>query len=241
MSTRSVPDPGERRARLRFERVVFFSDAVMAIAITLLLIDLRPPQADDAGYEAALRAMLARPEPFIAVAIGFLVLGSYWISHRAVFSLLERATPRIIWANLLFLFGIAIQPFFTMALAAHAPNATSVAAYSACQVATGLALWLVWRVAARDPTATIEIDARRARYLDIQLLHAPLAFGASIPVALALGPLPGMLVWFVQVPVAVWAARAYADQPTDPDGKSVRPRPALGAVRGEPRSEGLRG
>ncbi|HEX8026713.1 MAG TPA: TMEM175 family protein [Candidatus Limnocylindrales bacterium] len=218
MSGSPAADLRDRRARLRFERVVFFSDAVMAIAITLLLIDLRPPETDEAGYEAALRAMLVRPEPFIAVAIGFLVLGSYWISHRAVFSLLERAAPRVIWANLLFLFGIAIQPFFTMALSAHVPNETSVAAYSICQVGTGLSLWAVWRLAAATPGTTVPISSRRARYLEIQLLHAPAAFAASVPVTIAAGPLAGMLAWFLQVPVAVWAARKFAGLPGDPDG-----------------------
>jgi uncharacterized membrane protein len=205
------------RTELRFERVVFFSDAVMAIAITLLLVDIRPPETDAAGYEAALLAMLQRPEPFIAVAIGFLVLGSYWISHRAVFSLFRRSTVGMLWANLVFLFGIALQPFFTMALAAQSPNRVSVAAYAGCQVFTGLALWLVWLLALRGRVVATTLDDRRRRFMHLQMLRAPVAFGVSIPVALALGPLAGMLTWALQVPAIILAARVFPEQPRDPD------------------------
>ena len=58
---------------LSFDRVVFFSDAVFAFAITLLLIDLRPPNVPAPEFEAALRAFFGQPGPFVATAIGFLV------------------------------------------------------------------------------------------------------------------------------------------------------------------------
>jgi uncharacterized membrane protein len=212
-----VPADSTWRTELRFERVVFFSDAVMAIAITLLLVDIRPPETREAGYEAALLAMLQRPEPFIAVAIGFLVLGSYWISHRAVFSLFRRSTVGLLWANLLFLFGIALQPFFTTALAAETPNRVSVAAYAGCQVFTGLALWLVWLVALRSGILATSAGERRRRFMHLQLLRAPLAFGLSIPVAILLGPLAGMVTWSLQLPAIVVASRVFPDQPRDPD------------------------
>ena len=129
-ATTAAAEHPDWRASLRFERAVFFSDAVMAIAITLLLVDVRPPETGDATYEAALLAMLRQPQPFIAVAIGFFVLGSYWMSHRSVFTLLVGTSRGVLWANLVFLFGVAIQPFFTAALAAHAPNVVSVTAYA---------------------------------------------------------------------------------------------------------------
>jgi uncharacterized membrane protein len=225
----TVPEPAvaehpDWRTSLRFERVVFFSDAVMAIAITLLLVDIRPPQTDDAGYEAALLAMLRHPEPFIAVAIGFYVLGSYWMSHRAIFALLVRSSSGVLWANLLFLFGVAIQPFFTMALAAHVPNAVSVAAYAACQVFTGLALWSVWLLALRrSELLAPSVTARRRRFIHLQLVRGPIIFGLSIAVATLVSPSAGMVAWAAAIPVAIVTARLFPDLGKDPDATVHRP------------------
>lgn len=200
---------------IRFERVVFFSDAVFAIAATLLFIDLRPPVAPAAGYEAALTAFLSRPAPFIAIAIGFFVVGSYWVSHRGIFALLRTTDGPIVWANLLFLFWIAIQPFFTAALAEHDPTVTSVVAYASCQVLAGLSQLGLWAAALRDrdlltPAAT----PRRIRYVTIQLIRAPLAFALSIPIAVALGPTTATLSWGLIIVVAVVIHRAFGDLTT---------------------------
>ena len=180
---------------LSFDRVVFFSDAVFAIAITLLVIDLRPPSVPGADYEAALKAFFSHPSPFIATAIGFLVVGSYWMSHRGIFALLDRTDGLVIWANLALLFWVAIQPFFTAAMAEHDPTRTSVVAYAACQVFAGLAQLGLWASAAWRglliPTAT----PRKVRYVTVQLLRAPIVFGISIPVTLLGGPVAGMASW----------------------------------------------
>ena len=180
---------------LSFDRVVYFSDAVFAIAITLLVIDLRPPNVPGADYEAALQALFGHPSPFIATAIGFLVVGSYWTSHRGIFALLLKTDGLVIWTNLFFLFWVAIQPFFTAAMAEHDPTRTSVVAYAACQVFAGLAQLGLWASAARRglliPTAT----ERKVRYVTVQLLRAPIVFGISIPVTLLGGPIAGMASW----------------------------------------------
>jgi uncharacterized membrane protein len=180
---------------LSFDRVVFFSDAVFAIAITLLVIDLRPPNVPGADDEAALQAFFREASPFIAAAIGFLVVGSYWTSHRGIFALLGKTDGLVIWTNPFFLFWVAIQPLFTAALAEHDPNRTSVVAYAACQVFAGLAQLGLWASAMRRgvliPTAT----PRKVRYVAVQLLRAPIVFAISIPVTLLGGPIAGMASW----------------------------------------------
>lgn len=180
---------------LSFDRVVFFSDAVFAIAITLLVIDLRPPDAPSGDYEGALQAYFAHPSPFIATAIGFLVVGSYWMSHRGIFALLDRTDGLLIWANLVFLFWVAIQPFFTAALAEHDPNRTSVIAYAACQVLAGLAQLGLWACAVWRGLLVPNASADKVRYVTVQLLRAPAVFAASIGVALLAGPVASEASW----------------------------------------------
>lgn len=189
-----------------------FSDAVFAIAATLLVIDLRPPATQSGIYEAALRAYLAQPGPFIATAIGFLVVGSYWSSHRRIFQLVRDTDGQLVWANLLFMFGVAIQPFLTAALAEHDPNTTSVLLYAGGQIATGLAQLALWLVAVRhrellDAVAT----RRRIRYVTVQLIRSPLTFSVSIPVTVVLGPTAGMASWACLVALAVGIGFAFRD------------------------------
>ncbi len=167
-----------------------------------------------------------QPEPFIAVAIGFFVLGSYWMSHRSVFTLLLGASRGVLWANLVFLAGVAIQPFFTAALAAHAPNVVSVTAYAGCQVFTGLALWLVWLMALRRPDLlAASVTPRRRRFIHIQLVRGPIVFALSIAVAILVSPVAGMVTWALAIPIAIVSARLFPDLTRDPDSIPRRPDP----------------
>jgi TMEM175 potassium channel family protein len=209
-----MPEAGmePRRREHQLARVIGFSDAVFAIAATLLVIDLRPPETDAAGYEAALRATFAQPAPFIAIAIGFLVVGSYWLSHRGIFGLVVDTDALVVWANLVFLFWVAIQPFFTAALAEHDPTVTSVVAYAGCQVCAGVAQLALWAAVIRRRTLLApSITPRRIRYVTIQLLRAPAAFLVSIPIAIAVGPTAAMASWGLLVLFAVAIHRAFRD------------------------------
>ncbi len=210
--TGADPEVVAIRGDVRYERVVFFSDAVFAIAATLLFIDLRVPEvADPAAFDAALRASFGSISPFVAVAIGFAVVGSYWMSHRAIFALIARTNGLVIWANLHFLFWVAIQPYFTAALAEHATT-TTVVAYAGCQVLAGLAQLGLWAAARRDPALLItSVSPRKVRYVTVQLLRAPVAFAVSIPVAFVIGPVAGMVTWGLIVAFATAIHVAFRD------------------------------
>lgn len=205
------------------DRVESFSDAVFAIAATLLVIDLRPPSTDAAGYEVALQAYLSRPGPFIAMAIGFLVVGSYWVSHRKIFALLRDVDGPVVWANLVFLFWVAIQPFFTAALAEHDPTITSVVAYAVCQVLAGIAQLGVWGAVLHDRRLLVDaVTPRTMAYVTIQLIRAPVAFAISIPVTVLGGATAGSLAWTLLIAFAIAINVVFRDLSPDRD-RSVRP------------------
>jgi uncharacterized membrane protein len=209
---------------LSLQRLITFSDAVFAIAATLLVIDLRPPQTPSADYEVALQAYLRQPGPFIATAIGFLVVGSFWASHRRVFSLVRDTSGGLVWANLLFLFGVAIQPFLTAALAEHDPNRTSVLLYTVGQVATCAAQLAVWIVLLRHRgLLTDAATPRRVAYVSLQLLRAPMVFLLSIPVTLSFGPGAGMLSWGLMVVLAIAVTSFFPDLRREPSPPAAAP------------------
>lgn len=213
MAARHAPaQPVEREVPISLHRLINFSDAVFAIAATLLVIDLRPPQTNSDVYEQALLDYLRQPGPFIATTIGFLVVGSFWSSHRRVFALVRDTSGGLVWANLLFLFGVAIQPFLTAALAEHDPNRTSVVLYAVGQVGTCLAQLLIWAVVLRHPELqTASATERRRRFVTLQLLRAPLVFLLSIPVAFVAGPGPAMASWGLMVVLAIVVTAWFAD------------------------------
>jgi len=88
-------------------RVEAFSDAVIAIVITIMVLELKVPHGADWQALAPLR-----PE-FLSYAMSFLYLGIYWNNHHHMFQMTERVNGRILWANMHLLFWLSLVPFTT--------------------------------------------------------------------------------------------------------------------------------
>lgn len=95
------------------ERLVFFSDAVFAIAITLLVIEIHPPHLEQDGHGRMLEALARLMPNFIGFLVSFAVIGAFWSGHHRAFSLAGRIAPGIIFWNLCLLGAIAFMPFVT--------------------------------------------------------------------------------------------------------------------------------
>ncbi len=132
-----------------YERLVFFSDAVMAIAITLLALEVRLPES--VTTSAQLPAALLELTPQIgAYFISFFVIGTFWIGHHRMFTHIKRYNHGLLWINLLFLFLVAILPFPTSVLGRFPGNTLAVQFYAATValiafVRTGLWLYAINR------------------------------------------------------------------------------------------------
>ncbi|HLZ77614.1 TMEM175 family protein [Phenylobacterium sp.] len=92
-------------------RVIFFTDAVFAIVMTLMILDLRPPAfASVAGNDAALQSMAGH---FFALVMSFVVIGVFWIAHLATTRRLRHFDWPTAVANLAFMFPVCLIPFAT--------------------------------------------------------------------------------------------------------------------------------
>ncbi len=93
------------------ERMTFFSDAVVAIAITLLAIDLPVPRGE--GSAQVWDSLVANSFEYLAFLISFVVIANHWMVHHRVFRWVRRADPPVVGLNLFWLLLVVITPFLT--------------------------------------------------------------------------------------------------------------------------------
>ncbi|MEI7035448.1 TMEM175 family protein [Fulvimonas yonginensis] len=110
---------GKRAATSQLERLTFFSDAVFAIAITLLVIEVHVPHLDTRDDGAYLQALAALTPSFMGFALSFLTIGALWMAHHRVFGLLDIHHERLLWPNMLLLMVVAFMPFATALMSAN--------------------------------------------------------------------------------------------------------------------------
>ena len=118
-------------------RLEAFSDGVIAVIITIMVLELKVPHQD--GF-AGLRAVL----PTLCLYfISFAFTGIYWINHHHLIHRIEQADPRVLYANLGFLFSASLLPFFTAYVIEKHSDSFSVALYAASMIVTGFAFLLL--------------------------------------------------------------------------------------------------
>ena len=183
---------GRREGGLLFERLVFFSDAVFAIAITLLVLDLRLPAGAIDFSEIG--------DKVLGFALSFAVIGIYWLNHHRLFGGLKADDAAVRVANLVFLASIAFLPFPTSVIAEHKATSSSVAFYALSVGAVGILLVVLTAVARRpsllQPGETLGGTVRAVLYS----LGTPLVFLGSALAAQA-NPRFAMQLWWLVLPV----------------------------------------
>ena len=121
------------RGTLEFERVAFFSDAIFAIALTLLVVGLDVPKISDEFSSRELWDALDDMWPqLLMFFISFAVLGSFWLGHHRHFSRLAAIDRRATGVNLVYLALIAFLPFPSGVLGEYADNSVAVILYASC-------------------------------------------------------------------------------------------------------------
>lgn len=122
-------------------RLVLFSDAVFAIAITLLAVDVHVPEVEPQQLPRALRSLV----PSIATfALTFVVIGLYWMNHHRMFRAIVRFDYTLAWLNLLVLLGVAVLPVSNALLSGYPSSPYAVLFYAATLSCTSLASALLW-------------------------------------------------------------------------------------------------
>ena len=174
-------------------RLVAFSDAVFAITITLLVLEIRPP-TDDRNL---LHGLLALWPSYLAYAVTFLFIGQVWANHHVMFDHIRAADRVVLLLNTLLLMAVAFLPFSTSVLARAFRDGqgerTAVVFYGVAFWVTALTFNAVWQYASRYRLLSEILDSASATAIGrrFQLALAWLATGALVGLLL---PVLGLVV-----------------------------------------------
>lgn len=169
------------------ERLIFFSDAVFAIAITLLVIEIHAPHLEAGATTQETLQALARLIPnFIGFAISFAVIGAFWSGHHRAFSLAGRYDSKVVAWNLGLLGTIAFMPFVTAFMSSNYGMIVPAAAYWGWMVLTALLNRKVNSIAAGPTMLAPAVPAEKAKDVHRRSLSVLLAALTALGVALIL-------------------------------------------------------
>ncbi|MGA8310312.1 MAG: TMEM175 family protein [Terriglobales bacterium] len=165
------------------ERLAALSDGVFAVAMTLLVLDLRVPAMESIHSESDLRhALLALSPRLLMYLMSFITLGIFWVGQQTQLNHLARSDRSLSWIHISFLFAVSITPFSTTLLAEFPRYRTALLAYWINLLLLGTTLYVSWSCAmgtglVKDDISSEVPVAIKRRILIAQAFYA---FGASL-------------------------------------------------------------
>jgi uncharacterized membrane protein len=204
------PDPNlspDHQDQLGMERLVFFSDAVFAIAITLIVLEIRLPITDGSISDAQMFPILVGMwHKFLAYVISFLVVGIFWMGHHRKFRYIKRYDSTLLFLNLLMLMGIAFLPFPSSIISEY-PYRIVTIFYAFVLMLSSIFSVIIWWYASRnnrliDPN----LDQKQRRRQFINPFATALIFLLSIGVAFIDVNL-ARFCWLLIFPVSIYVNR----------------------------------
>ena len=156
-------------------RLEAFSDGVLAIIITIMVLELHAPHETDIGALHPLLPVL------LSYVLSFVFLGIYWNNHHHMLACTRRVTGAILWANLHLLFWLSLVPFATAWIGESSVAPVPTAIYGAIMLMAGVAFTILARtiMAAQGPHSTLRaaFGGDRKGWASIAL------YGLAIPIA----------------------------------------------------------
>jgi len=159
------------------ERIAAFSDGVIAIIITIMVLELKIPHGADLD---AIRPLLP---VFLTYVLSFVVVGIYWNNHHHMFFLTDRITGGILWANLHLLFWLSLMPFVTGWMGENHFAPLPTALYGGVLLLAGVAYYILERTIIRNQGASSRLEAAIGK--DLKGRVSVVLYALAIPLAFA--------------------------------------------------------
>ncbi|MDQ1379787.1 MAG: potassium channel family protein [Actinomycetota bacterium] len=157
------------------DRLQAFSDGVIAILITIMVLELKVPHGSDWSAVQPLVPV------FLSYVLSFVNLGIYWNNHHHLLSATQRINGRVLWANLHLLFWLSLFSFFTGWMGENHFDALPTAAYGVVLLMAGIAYYILKStiIAAQGPDSTLAA----ALGSDVKGKISPVIYAIGVPLA----------------------------------------------------------
>jgi TMEM175 potassium channel family protein len=198
----TVADPsGAAEPSLGFERMVFFSDAVFAIVITLLVLPLTAEIEPPEGDEGTLSHVLGLWPTVLTFGVSFLVVGQFWIAHHRTFGNVRGSDPGLLWFNLVALMTVAFLPFPAALLGARSTpdDVFPVVFYAVSLTLTSATLTATWSYAVRRGLVDPLLPEEQRNAITLRAAATTAVFAVSVGIAF-LGLAAAVVCWLVVLP-----------------------------------------
>lgn len=181
------------------ERLIFFSDAAVAIALTLLILPLMDAVGEAAkDHQTVAEYLHNNANALGAFALSFVLIARYWRSHHRLFAGVEREVPGLFWLNMAWLMAVVLLPVATASTGALPTDAVQLSVYIGIMIAIAALLTAMTMLLQRHPEAWAEGAGMPAEKVDSSLLLTVMLIVALI---LAV-TIPGLNYWALLVLLA---------------------------------------
>jgi uncharacterized membrane protein len=216
MSAKTLDAAPQAHSEIR--RLETFCDGIFAIAITLLVLEIKVPTEGEIAGLGLGPALLARWPSYFAYVLSFALIGAYWVNHHWLFKLLARIDHRFNLLTLLLMLAIGFLPFPTAVLGHHLlhaeTNKAAVSFYALALLIASIAWALGWRHASRSGLVLDELEPDFLKRLRRRFLRSVLLHLAALLVSL-------VAPWFGLV-AATLLALLYLSPPPPPQFRQTR-------------------
>ena len=193
------------------ERLIFFSDAVFAIAITLLIIEVHPPHLPfGSPWQAYVNALRTLWPNLFGFFVSFFVIGAFWSGHHRAFGLAGRYSEKLVGPNLQMLCAIVFMPFATAFMSANGGMLVPSVLYALTLIVTGLLNIRLVRMATSPGIVRSGVSAREIAYTRARGGGVVLGAMMSIPIAFWIAPLSQL--GLLTIPLFQWLLRRRVTQ-----------------------------
>lgn len=187
------------RTEFQIERLILFTDAVFAIAITLLAIEIRFPEVKGLPSDADIWGRMGGLLPkFMGFLLGFIIIAQYWTAHHRIFRFVRNYDNKLLWLNILFLLFIILMPFSSGVFSSYGVVRAAFIIYAINIMLAGLAQVLLLRYLLNPAHGLILPEDRTHPDLDTwRPMVAVSGFGLALVVVQLL---PSRGIWIVLIP-----------------------------------------
>ncbi|MFN8356341.1 MAG: TMEM175 family protein [Spirosomataceae bacterium] len=186
-----------------FERIIFFSDAVVAIAITLLALELKIEIPDT--QHLSFSDLISPWHQYVAFLLSFINIASFWHTHHNFFTHIKKMDEKLIYINIWWLFFIITLPFATSVLSSHFGDTAAICLYSSNIFLLSILQNIIWDYADNKPDFMDRENLTEKYQRDMRwMLNLDMLNGLIAIVASFFMPKTAFFLLFFKIPIILF-------------------------------------